>query len=621
MKKRIARVLCGVLAVQLALSNGMFTLKAENFTEQEALSEQGEMNETDEIQQEMISDEADGTELFLDESQTNQTQGDPESSPSGSVTYASTLKVKMQHAPLWENEHQFKIYLQDTGLEQIVEMDAQTSEVTAAFEDLAAGSYVLRVESAGYAAYEQTIEIETGYNYSIAIAVDDSAVDGIGYMPYGDLNKDGIVNKEDVYAITDLLEDDAYDASCDIDGNGKIDLLDLEKAVRMLFADELSESVKTGKVVSAIIPSIIQGTAADHTIQQGNMNDLLAGTGSITLSPAAENAVISTSNPVEFSLEINTKEESLTVAGLVLQTPKDNQIDTGTVEITYMDQGQEKTGIVAIGQTRLKRSADVIGTATIDSNGQLMIKLDGQIAVKKVTITITSMTKKDAALAEISSVEFVNNMENFIPAPALDIPEVLAVDAGNKTINVSWKKVNNITGYQVLIALDGYTETINVKGTSLEITNFRNKSLENKKTYTIAVQSVNGDWKSGYEQTYKATPRYDSIPDAPDSLKLSSDYRMIKAVWNAPKDNAADSYNLYYKKQGDAQFTKVTDITSTNHTLYDLEDETAYVIYVTAVNTYGEGPASLEASIATKTTSRYNSHNTALSMKPVKKEN
>ena len=76
---------------------------------------------------------------------------------------------------------------------------------------------------------------------------------------------------------------------------------------------------------------------------------------------------------------------------------------------------------------------------------------------------------------------------------------------------------------------------------------FRNKSLENKKTYTIAVQSVNGDWKSGYEQTYTATPRYDSIPDAPDSLQLQSDYRIIRASWKAPKDEAADSYNLYYR--------------------------------------------------------------------------
>ena len=333
MKKRIVRVLCGVLAVQLALSNGMFMLKAENITEQEMLNEQGDMNEFSEIQQEVTHEEADKTDQRLDESQKDQTEG----SIDENVTYASILTVKLQHAPLWDNEHQFTVCLKDTDGQQIVEMNAQTSEVTASFVDLAAGSYVLRVESAGYAAYEQTIEIETGYNYSIAIAVDDSAVDGIGYMPYGDLNKDGVVNKEDVYAITDLLEEDAYDASCDIDGNGKIDLLDLEKAVRMLFADELSESVKTGKVVSTIIPSIIQGTVADHTIQQGNMSDLLAGTGSIALSPAAENTVISTDNPVEFSLEVNAKEESLAVEGLVLQTPKNNQIDTGTITITYMD--------------------------------------------------------------------------------------------------------------------------------------------------------------------------------------------------------------------------------------------------------------------------------------------
>ena len=172
----------------------------------------------------------------------------------------------------------------------------------------------------------------------------------------------------------------------------------------------------------------------------------------------------------------------------------------------------------------------------------------------------------------------------------------------------SWKQVNpgflekvtNVTGYQVLISLDGYTEYVDTTDTSLEITMFRNKSLENKKTYTIAVRSVNGDWNSGYEQTYTATPKYDTIPDAPDSLKLTSDYKIIHASWAAPKDNAADSYTLYYKKQGDEKFQSIAGIGSTNYSLYDLEDETEYVVYVTAVNEYGEGPASLQASVQTK---------------------
>ena len=103
---------------------------------------------------------------------------------------------------------------------------------------------------------------------------------------------------------------------------------------------------------------------------------------------------------------------------------------------------------------------NVIGSAQTDANGQLTIKLNGQLAVKKVTITITSMTQKDATLAEITSVEFVNKMENYIPAPTLDIPEVIEVTAGNQTIAIAWKKTTNITGYQVLITLDGYTEVI-----------------------------------------------------------------------------------------------------------------------------------------------------------------
>lgn len=385
-----------------------------------------------------------------------------------------------------------------------------------------------------------------------------------------------------------------------MDGDGVVNLLDLEKAVRMLYADDVSFTVKTSNVVEKVIPEKIQGIKSENTSQEGSIKDLLAGEGSVSLSPAAGDVAISEEHPVELAFEVASADETVEMDGLVLQTPADNRIDTGAVEITYIEDGEEQVGLVLIGQTRARSAAKVIDTAEVAENGQMTIKLNGQIAVKKVTITITSMTKKDASLEEITSVEFVNNMENYIPTPSLDIPEINKVTAGNKTISVSWEKVNNITGYQVMVTLDGYTEYVNTKETSIEITNFRNKSLENKKTYTIAVQSVNGEWKSGYNTTYTATPKYDSIPDAPDSLTLNSDYRMIRASWTAPKDNAADSYNLYYKKAGDGEFDKITGITATNKTLYDLEDETEYTIYVTAVNEYGEGPATRTETVKTK---------------------
>ena len=152
------------------------------------------------------------------------------------------------------------------------------------------------------------------------------------------------------------------------------------------------------------------------------MEDLLAGKDSLSLSPAGQGAVISAETPVEISFDFMADAKEVQMGGIVLQTPSENRIDTGLIEITYTENGQEQVGLVVIGQSRMRSSANVIGTAEVASNGQLAIKLNGHIAVKKVTITITSMTQKDATLAEITSVEFVNDMENYIPAPTLDIP-------------------------------------------------------------------------------------------------------------------------------------------------------------------------------------------------------
>lgn len=578
MRRGIVRVLCGLLTAQMIFSNMAVRVNAEE-TENET---------ADAVLQSGISAEQETESASEEENEKTDSR--------------SSLKLQLLHSSVRESMQEFQICLQDTSLTEniILNPSEGITENCAVFQDLDEGVYALSIESAGYVTYKQEISIESGYDYSMTVATGNAGVGQTGIMPYGDLQNDGAVDSKDVEAVVDALENGSGDPLYDINEDGSVNLLDLKKATELFCSEEGSAVMREASAAKKIAGGVFQVNVPDTTIQQGNIEDLLAGIGSLSLSPAAENAVISEENPVELTFDFPTGEKEIQMDGIVLQTPSENRIDTGLIEITYTENGEELTGQVLIGQSLARSGENVIGTAETAPNGQMTIRLNGQIAVKKVTIRITSMTQKDAPLAEITSVEFVNNMENYIPAPALDIPEVVSVEAGNKTISVSWKKAVNVTGYQVLVSLNGYTEYIDTTDTFMEISMFRNKSLENKKTYTIAVRSVNGSWNSGYVQTYEATPRYDSIPDAPDSLKLVSDYRLIQASWNAPKDNAADSYNLYYKKQEDTEFQCISGISSTNYSIYDLDDEEVYVIYVTAVNGHGEGPASKEASVQTK---------------------
>jgi len=88
-------------------------------------------------------------------------------------------------------------------------------------------------------------------------------------------------------------------------------------------------------------------------------------------------------------------------------------------------------------------------SANVDETGTLVVNLGGQIAVKHVTLKITGIGGKDEKLnlAQISSVEFVNDMESRIPDPVMNVPTQLSAVPGNKSFVLSWKKENNVTGY------------------------------------------------------------------------------------------------------------------------------------------------------------------------------
>src|SRR5699024_4697641 len=63
-------------------------------------------------------------------------------------------------------------------------------------------------------------------------------------------------------------------------------------------------------------------------------------------------------------------------------------------------------------------------TASVSADGTIVVDFKGQIAVKKITISITA-TAGGTSLAEISKVEFVNDMASRIPEPQMDIPQNL----------------------------------------------------------------------------------------------------------------------------------------------------------------------------------------------------
>lgn len=128
-------------------------------------------------------------------------------------------------------------------------------------------------------------------------------MDAAGVMPYGDLQKDGVVDGKDATAVVDALESESDDKLYDINEDGNVNLLDLEKAVELFSSENDYGVMKEAAVSKSVIPGLIQASVPETTKQQGNVEDLLAGKDSLSLSPAGQGAVISAETPVEISFD------------------------------------------------------------------------------------------------------------------------------------------------------------------------------------------------------------------------------------------------------------------------------------------------------------------------------
>lgn len=468
------------------------------------------------------------------------------------------------------------------------------------FRDLPRGSYTLTVSGSGFADYTQTIEVEnllysvqlyTGFLAGYTYTADDLHP---GALRIGDVDGNGSLSEGDTTALIDALEGESTDAgyTVDLDGSGTVDLVDLQ-----MLAASLEETRDGAASVLIRVPESLMELETEETTQvvSGSLDDLLSGAAAVELKPTSEEA-ISEDNPVTVSFDFEkAAKEPLPLAGLVLQTPPagDTAVNGAAVTVEYEEYGETKTMDIPVSNGMLAR---FMGAATVQPDGSIEVNFGAQIAVKKVTIKITSVSG-GGNLAEISKVEFLNDMESRIPPPTMDIPTGLKAVPESQAFTLTWDPAVNVTGYEVSITFGDETETVRTASNTLAVSSLRGEKLQNSKTYTVKVQSVNGEWRSGYGEAITVIPKADKLPAAPDALTLTGRFQRIEASWKDMKDT--ETYNVYYRKQGEGDFIKVEGIAKNSYTIQGLENNTRYEVYVTGVNELGEGPASLTSTAST----------------------
>ena len=488
------------------------------------------------------------------------------------------------------------------GAESASGKEAQEGRVS--FGQLVEGQYTLKVTAKGFATYTQTISVQ---NRAYAVNLMTGFLGGVNYaqgtmhpgvLLVGDVNGDGRLDAADRAALVDAIDRGAGAAELvtDLNGDGVVDLVDLE-----YFAKGYNDARDTQAGVERFVPvDVIQPAQGANTKVEGDLQGLLENRGSVTLTalkPDGSTAAISKDTPVSLDFYFAEAGEANLADGIIIETGGDNPISNSVITIAYTDEsGAEQIKEIPVDDGIHYLLVDSAIRAERDGQGNIRLHLGSQVAVKKVTLTITGM-RNNNNLAEISKVEFVNGMEERISDPEMDRPENLRAEAGNKIIRLTWDRSVNITGYEVLIKQGESQETVMVTGNALDITSFGGRELANYLEYRIRVQSVNGTWRSGYGDEVTAVPLPSGKPDKPDNVSAKGQYQSVAVSWKNMKDTL--TYNLYYKESAAGEYQKIEGIKENSYTIRNLKDLTEYTVYVTGVNEFGESGPSLSAAATT----------------------
>ncbi|MDE5771705.1 MAG: fibronectin type III domain-containing protein, partial [Ruminococcus sp.] len=302
--------------------------------------------------------------------------------------------------------------------------------------------------------------------------------------------------------------------------------------------------------------------------------------------------------------------------------------DDNTLTTDIQSTTETETETTDESETTTETPAPVISESNvsvkIDENGNISLNLENQIAIKKITLKITKV--KNAKLAEIGTVEFLNGMEERISEPEIDFPTDVKVEQNCKVadkdaeITATWKKTENsgskfefeVSTSSATKADGSFSSTISgIQDTEVESPTFTLKSehgnfklIKINTTYYVHVRCIDEDYKSKWSDYAKVTTVSNSRPDKPDYVSAKGDFRSLKVSWGSDNTNSTTGYKLYYRditnnldENGRPTGTyNVVDVgKTTSYTLNGLEDKTEYEVYVVGYNTKGESPESVHA--------------------------
>lgn len=434
--------------------------------------------------------------------------------------------------------------------------------------------YQLEFTGTGFKTYRSDVLTLDNYSKGLIVGTGDAT------FTQGDLNGDGKVNEADVELVKAALG--TADAKTDLNGDGAVDITDLAAVTMAAGATGEAKVYQTTAILSKVVDVDQVSQAIAEQIVSGDTASLFTDDGeSVRLKAQADAAAIELPIPLAADDGQGVELEQVEIV-----SSTGNPVEKGVV-VAELTDGTIKE--VAFDEST---PAGVHAMQTRDDGRKVVtISLGGKVPVKKITIKVEVANDQEIVVEQI---KFHQDVLPEDPVQENTQVQNVKAQAGSKQVTVSWDVFPNITGYKVYYgtAQNQLTNVVETEKTSCTITD-----LENLKTYYFAVAPVSNAggqaWEGGQSDVVSATPQPNSVPDKPDSVKVTPGDTVLLVSWKPGKDTQYS--RVQYRVEGQGEFKVLDGQFHSSASITGLENGVTYEVQVFGVNAKGNGPVSLTA--------------------------
>ncbi len=524
--------------------------------------------------------------------------------------------------------------------------DGEIYFIHVSLHDLEVGTYEAELSGVGY---QKTVIPSIAldkYSKRVKLAVSSSEVNQISRINeeyptaflVGDVNQDGKISNEDYELVLGALG--TNDENYDLNRDGIVDITDLSYTYGNISLNSQVTNIENTNMIVNLNDIQVESSNASIGENQDISDLFLDQSTTVNLSKTDHQAP-SEESPLSVDMTFGSELDNQTVLmeQVVIKVPTTQTVNTDEV-------GIPEKGFVVYTDESGKEHKVPFDNSMARSTGDIVIDLGSQVAVKKISINVTG-NRGNKVISQIAKVEFLNNVYKELPAPDMNIPVIKTVETStnrhDERITLTWDAEPNVTSYEVTYEqLNEKTGEV-VKTKKLQTNepkiNILDKDIKPYSLYRVKVQSLSGEWSSGYV-TQESSPKsfdkkpdnvdenYNPIqdyyngnigsatevqvipiqsPDVPINLVTTPGFKSFSVTWE--EHIQALDFDIYYRKVADenkkwikANQDKIevneTDAAVTNpdkdylvraksYTVNGLEDNTTYEVRITATNHLG----------------------------------